>query len=93
MQLARRLDRLEFELRKSLHELRLKRPQAAPNQPPGGQQDDNELAGSTGGPTDDADQHQQHQQQLRWTDLAERLELVEKFITSSTTKVSTTWLD
>lgn len=64
-QLERRVDRLEFELRKSLHELRH----------------------SAGRPAGHHDEHL-HALESRWSALGERLELVEKFITITTTKVS-----
>lgn len=64
-QLERRLDRLEFELRKSLHEIGRQQPIV------------NDSAGSQAGAA------------TGWaSSLAARLELVEKFITITTTKVS-----
>lgn len=73
-QLERRLDRLEFELRKTMHQMR-QQPSAS-----GHHQQQQQL---------EADQSQsQKQLAAHWHSLDERLELMEKFVTITTGKVS-----
>jgi BMFP domain-containing protein YqiC len=92
--LERRMDRLEFELRKSMHQIQIQsQQQSAAGEVAGGGQPPATLlqlgapaAQGGGGATGPADPSAHDDPKL--IDLGERLDLVEKFITITTGKVS-----